>query len=84
MEYRGGTYISQVNARSAKQAVSRWAMNLDPEPIAEFSKQGKRQLITSLEGDKLVPLDGLTNAWCSTARVSGSLALINIVATADV
>jgi hypothetical protein len=85
MEYRGGTYISQVNGRSANQAVRRWATNLDPKPIAEFSERRKRELIRWLDGrgDKPVPLDGLTNAWCTSALVSGSSALINIVATAS-
>ena len=83
MEYRGGTYISQVRARSANEAVRRWAAKLDPLPIAEFSERRKRELIRSLDGDKPVPLDGLTNAWCTSALVGGSSALINIVATAN-
>jgi hypothetical protein len=83
MEYRGGTYISQVEAQSADQALQLWAKELDPRPIYCFGEQRKRELIAAVEEgeDQLVPLLGLTNSWCTSALISGGRALINVVAT---
>jgi hypothetical protein len=84
MEYRGGTYISQVEARSADQVLQPWARNLDSGPIAGFEEQDKRELIAAFEDHddaRLVPLDGLTNSWCTSTLISGNLVLVNVVAT---
>ena len=84
MEYRGGTYISQVKARSVKQALHLWAKALDVHPIAGFGERRKQELtneLTADTSDSPVPLEGLTNAWCTSAAISSGLALINVVAT---
>ena len=81
MEYCGGTYISQVEEDSAGEALLAWAINLDPAPIAKFDEPRKLELIAEVQGDNAVPLDGLVNAWCATALISGDLALVNIIAT---
>ncbi len=44
MEYRGGTYISQTRASSPKQAVKRWAIQLNPKGIWGFGKTTKKLL----------------------------------------
>jgi len=84
MEYRGGTYISQLEAEGADQVLPRWAQNLDSRSIADFEEQQKRELIADVELEHLAPLDGLVNAWCSSVLISDSLALINVIATMPV
>jgi hypothetical protein len=84
MEYRGGTYISQVEARYPDQVLQSWARNLDPRSIAFFEEQHKLELIAAIEEHndaQLTPLAGLTNSWCATTLISDELLLINIVAT---
>jgi hypothetical protein len=83
MEYRGGTYISQVKARSVDYVLLLWAKSLDPHPIAGFGERRKQELIAAVQEDEndLVPLSGLKNAWCASALISSRLALINVVAT---
>jgi len=84
MDYCGGTYISQVEANSASEALLLWAMTLNPAPIAKFDEQGKLELIAEVQGEdsRLVPLHGLVNSWCISALTSGGVALVNIIATA--
>jgi hypothetical protein len=86
MAYRGGTYISQVNARNVVAAVRAWAAALDVDAVSGLGPTRKAELIhdieeTSLRWDGPALLDGMVNAWCTTALTSGGLALINIVAT---
>ncbi len=72
-DYKGGTYISQVRANSPEEAVIIWAENLDTKSIAGFKSKSKAKLIEQLqqqlEGDAPVLLDGLKNAWCTSALI---------------
>lgn len=83
MDYCGGTYISQVEAISEREAVQRWAAALDPLPIHKFDVKNKVELIAELQ-DRHDPvlLNGLVNAWCTGALTSGGSILINVIATA--
>jgi hypothetical protein len=89
MEYREGTYISQVRASSPKQAVKRWARQLNPKDIWGFGANAKEQLLNDLSGtekwnDKFpfpTPLNHVANTWCTTALVRGHVAMIHLVKT---
>ncbi len=86
IDYRGGTYISQVHARSVADALKIWAAALDTAAIGGLGPQRKVELIDDIKeqlslGQEPALLDGLVNAWCASALTSGGLALINIVAT---
>jgi hypothetical protein len=88
MEYRGGTYMAQVYARGVADALKTWAAALDTAAIGGFSPQRKVELIDDISeelshGQKPTLLDGLVNAWCTSALTSGGVALINIVATKE-
>src|SRR5260370_15177896 len=86
LDYRGGTYISQVNAGSVAGALKIWADALDIGAVARLGPQRKGELIDDIKmqlssGQPPAPLDGLVNAWCASALTSGGLSLINIVGT---
>jgi hypothetical protein len=86
MDYRGGTYVSQVAARSVAGALKIWAAALDTAAIAGLGPQRKAEMIDDIRvahslGLEAALLHGLVNAWCATALTSGGLALINIIAT---
>jgi hypothetical protein len=86
MDYRGGTYISQVDAGSVAGALKVWAAGLDTAAIAGLGPRRKIELIDDIRerlssGQEPVLLDGLVNAWCVSALTSRGLALINIIAT---
>ena len=63
-EYQGGTYISQVHARSYRTAPKVWAEKLDLTQIPNAERHLKEKLLKSLELLTLVPTDGVTKTWC--------------------
>ena len=86
MEYRGGTYVSQVRAQTVVAALQNWASELDAGAIQGFSEGRKRELLREIESDlrsgtEPAPLNGLHNVWCTSAALSGGMVLINIVST---
>jgi hypothetical protein len=86
MEYREGTYISQVDGDSVVEALQKWASALDPAGIQGLGQARKKDLIDDIgsslaHGLKAEPLQGLLNVWCTSALTSGGFMLINLVAT---
>ena len=81
MEYAGGTYISQVNAPSAKSACVKWAHKLDASEIKGLGIKSKESLINQMKDEIPVALNDTVNAWCMSALIRDKLALINLVQT---
>jgi hypothetical protein len=86
LDYRGGTYISQVRARSPRAAAKQWARALDVVGVKHLGAKGKQKIITNLENDEYclnepVALTGLVGVWCIGMPIPGGL--VNIVATVD-
>lgn len=81
MDYRGGTYISQINSSSLDLACIDWASNLEVEEIEDFGKSNKEKLIKQMKSESPVLLNGLINAWCVSAFLYKGMLLINIVQT---
>ena len=83
LEYRGGTYISQVRARSSALATKAWARKFTKMKVKGLGAQSKSDLIRKILIDAPTSLDGLINAWCSSAIVRGHLALIHFTQTEE-
>ena len=83
LDFRGGTYISQVRAASATKALTLWAKDLPVHEIAGMGPASKRDLVARLVEEEPVPLTGLSRAWCRSVLVRGHLALINLVETVE-
>jgi hypothetical protein len=87
MDYRGGTYTSQVQADSIQTAILAWARNLAVGEIAHLGPKLKQRLIGGLENDeykiyRATPLQGLTNVWCVNVPLPISVGtIINAVKT---
>ena len=86
LDYRGGTYVSQVQAETPAEAVQAWAASLDPKVVHGLGPSGKKDLVRVLAedvegGSGPVLLDGLTNVWCTSALMRGAGMTINIVST---
>jgi hypothetical protein len=81
MDYDGGTYVSQVKAPSPKSACLKWARGLDGEQIKGLGGKSHESLIAEIKDESPTPIHGVLNAWCATALIRGTLALINIVQT---
>ena len=78
-EYKGGTYISQIEAESLGAAVSRWRQS----EVAVIAKASKTD-VSNFRFDSLgegVAIDGCQNVWCFSNSVDDCFLLINVVST---
>jgi hypothetical protein len=81
LDFKDGTYISQVDANTEKEACQKWAENLDVSEIVGLGIKGKEILIIEMENEEIVPIKNLKNVWCVSALIRGKLALITFVKT---
>jgi hypothetical protein len=73
LEFRGGTYISQVTASSPKNALKKLTVGNDK----------RTNVFRALLDQVPVAIEGVKNCWCSTASYRAQFALVNIVKTAE-
>ena len=79
-EFRGGTYVSQVQAGNEVDALRRWAERIEIEaPIAHSSARIAANTLRDLNNSEVSALDGLVGAWCFSTMVGGSVVLLNLV-----
>ena len=82
LEYRGGTYISQIKSTSPPEALKQWAVSVPSEDLDAWNLE-RRDLQLVIDDGSLVPLGDRVNIWCLTGVDSKDEQLIvNIVATA--
>lgn len=82
-EYKRGTYIKQVRARSALDALVTWSQALSCGEIPGIGEKRLTRMAHAFANDTAgvlqpVPLEGLTNAWCASTPFGG---LVNIIKT---
>jgi len=82
LEFKGGTYISQIRAISERAAVSQWAQSLD-EKVSEVALADRQKLSVEFNAENPLALNGTVNAWCASALVNNDLALMNVIKTDD-
>jgi hypothetical protein len=81
LDFKCGTYISQVIAESPKAALICWCKGLETETISGFRKKKKRQIIEKAISEDVVSLHDVTNVWCAAFSLGKDFALVNIVKT---
>ena len=83
LDFRGGSYISQVEADGVVMAAHCWALSLDVKAITGMGPAAKTALIRAMVDPSLTPAGvvGMTNVWCHSVVVRGHLCLVNIVKT---
>ena len=82
LEYRGGTYISQLASTDPWSALKEWAKSIPDNDLIDW-RLNRDELLAAVNEDPPVPLSGFVNAWCTTGSdgSNGGLILIHIVAT---
>lgn len=80
MDFKGGTYISQVQSENQKNALEKWALELDTSEIFGLGDAGKARLLKGARSEEPIALEGLSQVWCAYCLIPGP-ALINIVQT---
>lgn len=81
-DFRGGTYISQVTAHDPRDAIAVWAALLRRDRPLEEASVLVAQAVDA-NPDDIVPLSGLTGAWCWSEVVDSALVLVNIIKSAS-
>ncbi len=83
LEYRGGTYISQINSLTPLEALTEWASSVPSEDLITWNLR-RPELLSVIEYGSLVPLADRVNIWCLTG-VDGNheQLLLTLVVTAQ-
>lgn len=79
LDYRGGTYISQVTAESPEAAVHSWVMSANEQDLAQWALTHEE--LSQLAEDSLITIENCQNVWCASDSTEGGLMLLNIIAT---
>jgi len=80
-EYRGGTYLAQIEAAGPREAVARWLEQISAEELQAWIAD-RAAMEEAFAEEVPIAIRGLRNVWCVTRTLNGDLALANIVATA--
>lgn len=88
LEYRGGTYIEQVRAKTVEAALLLWAKALPTDEIFQFGHKLKQKLIDGLQNDEYrlyepAAISGVDNVWYVSVPLPGGSAgtHLNVVKT---
>lgn len=80
-DYRGGTYVQQVESETETDAVGEWIRLVNLDEIQGLTAKSRTLLSEGFLGQELTPLSQQTSVWCLSARLRGSLALVHLVKT---
>ena len=80
-EFRGGTYIKQVLADDPKDALLRWAKDINTQNISGMGPKMKSELYKKIRRDTLILIEGCKNVWCTDAFSGTNFGLINVIKT---
>ncbi len=85
MDFRGGTYISQVKADAPQQAMINWANSLDYKQIKYLGQKNKQHIIETIEEefDTLTTISTVKNIWIFQLLLSTGFATIHFIQTVD-
>lgn len=81
LEFKGGTYLSQVRASSPKESKEKWAIKVYEKGDIDLSGCTKREFIKLLRDDEMVSVTTCSKVWCSTFLIFDDLGLIHIIET---
>ncbi len=81
MEFRGGTYISQVNAKNLEQGLISWCKNLDVTQIKYLGQKAKEELLGSIDSEELTPINSVKSVWYFCKGIRAGFLMVNIIKT---
>ena len=81
LEYKGGTYLSQIKAESPQNALTKWSESLSVTEIKGLGEKTKEQLIKDTKLEEPCLIEGMSNVWCATFVLANNLALLHYVQT---
>ena len=82
LDFRGGTYVSQIRSTNPLEALKDWAKSLPEEDLHVWQLR-RDDLIRVIQDGSLIPLADCLNVWCLAGVGKGDeLILLNVVTTA--
>lgn len=81
LEFRGGTYISQVDSTILSRAIIDWGEKLQSIDIKYLGLTGKTEILSMLNEAEPIALEGLKNAWFLSLSIRQGFLSVNIVKT---
>jgi hypothetical protein len=85
VEFRKGTYVSQVKSISVLGALRTWIEEIDPAAIKDLDSKTLdliREEMAKNEHDKPTRITGMRSAWFTTLLTKKGMFYINIIKTA--
>ncbi|QJB29766.1 hypothetical protein HF329_12185 [Chitinophaga oryzae] len=82
MEFRGGTYISQVRERDVNAAMNLWSESLQIAQIKFLGRRGLSELQDELNRENPTKIDGTENVWFFCLRIKSGIIMVNVIKTA--
>jgi len=79
LDFKGGTYISQIEENNEELALHRWVRSVD-HTLSELDSEDRKVFTFDMD-HALTPLLDLQNIWCATFLINDSVALVNIINT---
>jgi len=80
LDYRGGTYLSQVRSNTVPDAIKKWAEVVPTDDLNIWNLQ--REDLSSLAKVEVVAVDDLSNVFCvSSTSVDDKLMLVHVIGT---
>ena len=83
LEYDQGSYVSQIESDSFRNASICWANELEIDSIYGLGPASKKEIIQQMndEDNNPIQIENTINAWCSDFVVRGKLGIVTIVKT---
>ncbi len=74
LEYKGGTYIVQVEETCLELAIHSWAWALD----RKFNLKLAKKILAQVKLDPPLPIQDMVDVWCCSFLFKKSLGLVHI------
>jgi hypothetical protein len=81
MEFRGGTYISQVRAEHLYDSLKLWGKQLKPKDIQHLGEKGKNELLAELNDEELTKVSTMKNVWYFGLSIKKGYIAVNVIKT---
>jgi hypothetical protein len=80
LDWKGGTYISQVSSETLNKAITTWADGFSFDEIG-VKNIVKSKFIVDVNNEVVEPVNGLKNVWCISPNIGDVMAIVHITET---
>lgn len=84
MDFRGGTYISQIKAKGLTEACEKWLEKLSTKDVKYLGSKTKMELYNELKNEMVTPINGVDNIWIMNFLPFGYYITVHIIKTDSV